>query len=171
MQHIVFVHTVKIWIWAVRGTSAIVSSRSGQSAVINQGQQVFVCISIPSYIFGASKEERLKIHITSQNISPSLTSDTSVKTMSHAAHTHISPRLCSLPFLMTNDVEVELGGPEVSLVSGLEGVGGLRPQEVIGALWEGRKLVGWEQFWKYITTPIGSAAKWVFYHTHRIYYF
>lgn len=49
---------------------------------------------------------------------------------------------------MTNDVEVELGGPEVSLVSGLEGVAGLRPQEVIGARWEGRKLVGWEQFWK-----------------------
>lgn len=47
---------------------------------------------------------------------------------------------------MTSDVEVELVGPEVSLVSGLEGVGGLRPQEVIGALWEGRKLVGWEQF-------------------------
>lgn len=47
---------------------------------------------------------------------------------------------------MTNDVEAELGGPEVSLVSGLEGVGGLRPKEVIGALWEGRKLVGWEQF-------------------------
>lgn len=47
---------------------------------------------------------------------------------------------------MTRDAEVELAGPEVSLVSGLDGVGGLRPQEVIGALCEGRKLVGWEQF-------------------------
>lgn len=43
---------------------------------------------------------------------------------------------------MTSELEVELGGPEVSLVSRLDGVGGLRPQEVIGALWEGRKLVG-----------------------------
>lgn len=47
---------------------------------------------------------------------------------------------------MTNDAEVELAGPEVSLVSGLEGVGGLQPQEAIGALCEGRKLVGCEQF-------------------------
>lgn len=53
---------------------------------------------------------------------------------------------------MTNDVEVELVGPEVSLVSGLDGVGGLRLQEVIGALWEGRKLVGWEQFCQHTTT-------------------
>lgn len=51
---------------------------------------------------------------------------------------------------MTRDAEVEVAGPEVSLVSGLEGVGGLRPHEVIGALWEGRKLVGCEQFWEYI---------------------
>lgn len=49
---------------------------------------------------------------------------------------------------MTSDVEVELGGPEVSLVSGLEWVGGLQTQEVVGALWDGRKLVGWEQFLK-----------------------
>lgn len=55
---------------------------------------------------------------------------------------------CSVPFLMTSDVEVELRGPEVSLVSGLEEVGGLRLQEVVGTLWEGRKLVGWEQFYK-----------------------
>lgn len=47
---------------------------------------------------------------------------------------------------MTNDVEVELGAPEVSLVSGLEGFGRLPTQEVIGARWEGRKLAGWEQF-------------------------
>lgn len=49
---------------------------------------------------------------------------------------------------MTRDVEVELGGPEVSLVSGLEWVGGPQTQEVVGALWDGRKLVGWEQFLK-----------------------
>lgn len=49
---------------------------------------------------------------------------------------------------MTSDVEVELGGPEVSLVSGLEWVGGLQTQEVVGALWDGRKVVGWEQFLK-----------------------
>lgn len=54
---------------------------------------------------------------------------------------------------------MELGGPEVSLVSGLEGVGRLWPQEVAGALWDGRKLVGWEQFWKYIYDPITTAAK------------
>lgn len=53
---------------------------------------------------------------------------------------------------MTNDVEMELWGPEVSLVSGLDGVGGLRTQEVTGALWEGGKLVGWEQFWKCTTS-------------------
>lgn len=47
---------------------------------------------------------------------------------------------------MTSDVEVELGTPEVSLVSGLDGVGGPRLQEVTWALCEGRKLVGWEQF-------------------------
>lgn len=52
--------------------------------------------------------------------------------------------LLSLPFLMTSDLE--LGVPEVSLVSGLERFGGVLTQEVIGALWEGRKLVGWEQF-------------------------
>lgn len=50
----------------------------------------------------------------------------------------------SSPFLMTSDLE--LGVPEVSLVSGLDGFGGVLTQEVIGALWEGRKLVGWEQF-------------------------
>lgn len=51
-----------------------------------------------------------------------------------------------LPFRMTSDLE--LGVPEVSLVSGLERFGGVLTQEVMGALWEGRKLVGWEQFWK-----------------------
>lgn len=59
---------------------------------------------------------------------------------------HATQRTISLPFLMTSDVEVELWGPEVSLISGLEGVGGLWHQEVIWLLWEGRKLVGWEQF-------------------------
>lgn len=49
---------------------------------------------------------------------------------------------------MTSDEDVELKGPEVSLVSGLEDVGGLRLQKVTGALGEGRKLVGWEQFYK-----------------------
>lgn len=43
---------------------------------------------------------------------------------------------------MTSDVEVELMGPDISLVSGLEGVGGLWLQEGTGALWEGRELVG-----------------------------
>lgn len=47
---------------------------------------------------------------------------------------------------MTMDVELDMAGTEVSLVSGLEVVGRLWPQEVTGALWEGRKLVGWEQF-------------------------
>lgn len=45
---------------------------------------------------------------------------------------------------MTRDLK--LGVPEVSLVSGLDRLGGVLTQEVIGALWEGRKLVGWEQF-------------------------
>lgn len=46
---------------------------------------------------------------------------------------------------MTSDLE--LGVPEVSLVSGLDRFGGVLTQEVMGALWEGRKLVGcWEQF-------------------------
>lgn len=45
---------------------------------------------------------------------------------------------------MTSDLE--LGVPEVSLVSGLDRFGGPLTQEVTGALWEGRKLVGWEQF-------------------------
>lgn len=53
-------------------------------------------------------------------------------------------RMLSLPFLMTSDLE--LGVPEVSLVSGLERFGGVLTQEVIGALWEGSKLFGWEQF-------------------------
>lgn len=61
---------------------------------------------------------------------------------------------------MTKDVEAELRGPEVSLVSGLEGVGGLHPQEVTGALWEGRKLVGWEQFWIYITIRLDVQQRW-----------
>lgn len=47
---------------------------------------------------------------------------------------------------MTSDLE--LGVPDVSLVSGLERFGGVLTQEVMGALWEGRKLVGWEQFCK-----------------------
>lgn len=56
-------------------------------------------------------------------------------------------RTLGLPFLMTRDLE--LGVPEVSLVSGLERFGGVLTQEVMGALWEGRELVGWEQFWKW----------------------
>lgn len=51
---------------------------------------------------------------------------------------------------MTSELEVELGGPDVSLVSGLEDIGGPRLHDVIGALCEGRKVVGWEQFCIYI---------------------
>ena len=49
---------------------------------------------------------------------------------------------------MTREVEVEvmLAGPEVSLVSGLEGGGGLWAQDMTGVRWEGWKLIGWEQF-------------------------
>lgn len=57
-------------------------------------------------------------------------------------------------------MEVELLAPDVSLVSGLEGVGGLRLQEETGTLWECRKLVGWEQFWKHI--PIFMRKKKTF---------
>lgn len=57
---------------------------------------------------------------------------------------------------MTSDLE--LGVPEVSLVSGLERFGGVLTQEVIGALWEGRKLVGWEQFWKRNPKTLSGAA-------------
>ena len=53
----------------------------------------------------------------------------------------------SSPFLITKEAEVELGGPEVSLVSGLEGAGRLWPQETAGARWLGRKPIGCEQFW------------------------
>lgn len=49
-----------------------------------------------------------------------------------------------VPFLMTSDLG--LGVPDVSLVSGLERWGGVPTQEATGALWEGRKLVGCEQF-------------------------
>lgn len=49
---------------------------------------------------------------------------------------------------MTSDVEVELEGLEVSLVSWLKWVSGLQTQVVAGAPWDGRKLVGWEQFFK-----------------------
>lgn len=74
------------------------------------------------------------------NIKYSTTTHTAAQNSHRMSH--------SSPFLMTSDVEVELGGPEVSLVSGLEWVGGLQTQEVVGALWDGRKLVGWEQFLK-----------------------
>lgn len=74
------------------------------------------------------------------NIKYSTTTHTAAQNSHRMSH--------SSPFLMTSDAEVELGGPEVSLVSGLEWVGGLQTQEVVGALWDGRKLVGWEQFLK-----------------------
>lgn len=49
---------------------------------------------------------------------------------------------------MTSDVDVELEGLEVSLVSWLRWLSGLQTQVVAGAPWDGRKLVGWEQFFK-----------------------
>lgn len=49
---------------------------------------------------------------------------------------------------MTSDVEVELEGLEVSLVSWLKWVSGLQTQVVAGAPCDGRKLVGWEQFFE-----------------------
>lgn len=47
---------------------------------------------------------------------------------------------------MTSDVDVELEGLEVSLVSWLRLLSGLQTQVVAAAPWDGRKLVGWEQF-------------------------
>ena len=47
-----------------------------------------------------------------------------------------------IPFLITREVEVELRRPEVSLVSGLEGEGTLWLQDMAGAFWDGRKLMG-----------------------------
>lgn len=48
---------------------------------------------------------------------------------------------------MTSEVEVVLPGPEMSLVSGLEGGGRLWVHVWAGLLWDGRKLIGWEQFY------------------------
>lgn len=64
------------------------------------------------------------------------------------AHAEVTRAVGNPPFLMTSDVDVELEGLEVSLVSWLRWVSGLQTQLVAGAPWDGRKLVGWEQFFR-----------------------
>lgn len=67
--------------------------------------------------------------------------------MPHSSPRPTHPILPLLPFLMTSEVLVVLPGPEVSLVSGLEGRGRLWVHDWAGPLWDGRKLIGWQQFY------------------------
>ncbi len=54
-----------------------------------------------------------------------------------------------VPFLKTSELAVDVVmGVELSLLSGLEWVGRLCTHEALGDFWEGRKLIGCEQFFK-----------------------